>query len=351
MSDPELKTPLTVEAPTYPPSWIDSLIAWVDRLPGPVWPYYGLGLLVSVLVVNGVFWIDGSMPAGSFDPLGTSFAFFIVYWPLLYRYLTHIGYRSLRVFRPLLGVGQARIDQIGVELATLPRNLGRLAIPIGFGFAALTILGDPEPYGEIVPRTALPFIGDILVTGFMASTFLCLLIRSIRQLRMVARLHARATNINLLDLGAAHAFSDLTARTGVGVILVLIFGYISDPLSYGSPIDLLVSLTTAVVAIGIFVLPIMGMQDRIEQEKKCTLNKTNSLLQDVSDRLHNRLQTGDYQDIADTDHALQALVRERALIKAISTWPWDPKTIRGFSSALLLPIFLWLVTRLLERVL
>jgi hypothetical protein len=174
MSDPDFNTTLTVDAPPYPPSWIDRFIAWIDMLPGPAWPYYGLGLLASVLVVNGVFWIDGSMPAGSLDPLSTSFAFFIVYWPLLYRYLTHIGYRSLRVFRPLLDVDEARIDQIGVELATLPRNLGRLAIPIGFGFAALTILGDPEPYGDIVPRTALPYLGDILVTGFMATTFLCL---------------------------------------------------------------------------------------------------------------------------------------------------------------------------------
>ena len=333
----------------YPPSWIDRFIAWIDQLPGPVWLYYGLGLLGSELAVNGVFWIDGSMPAGSFDPFSTSFAMFIVYWPLLYRYLTYVGYRSLRAFSPLLDVDQAETDRLGYALATLPRNLGRLAIPVGFGFAVLSIVGDPAPYGEIVPNTALPYIADIMVTGFMATTFLCLVIRSVRQLRMVGRLHARAANINLLALGPAHAFSDLTARTGVGIILVLIFGYISDPLSYGSPIDLLVSLMTAAVAIVVFVMPIMGIQDHIEEEKERALHATNTLLQAVSDQLHNQLQGGVDRGIRETNAALQALTRERELIKGVSTWPWDPKTIRGFASALLLPIFLWLVTRLLER--
>lgn len=55
--------------------------------------------------------------------------------------------------------------------------------------------------------------------------------------------------------------------------------------------------------------------------------------------------------MGDTKDAIAALMRERELIKSVSTWPWDPRMIRGFASALLLPVFLWLITRLLERLL
>lgn len=157
---------------------------------------------------------------------------------------------------------------------------------LGYSFAILTILGDPAPYGDLVPHTILPYVGDILLSGFMVSAFICLLIRSIRQLRMVRTLHVQATNINLLELGPAHGFSDLTARTGIGVILLMIAAYVADPLSFGSAFDILLSVTTVLVAVGIFVLPVMGIQDRIEEEKQRVLHQTNGLLQTATDRLH-----------------------------------------------------------------
>ena len=33
----------------------------------------------------------------------------------------------------------------------------------------------------------------------------------------------------------------------------------------------------------------------------------------------------------------------------ISTWPWAPTTLTGFVSALLLPVLLWVIQRLLTR--
>lgn len=333
----------------YPPSWIDRLIEWIDDLPGPTWVFYALVFLIDAVTNNAMFWIDGSMPVGSFDPISTIFAFFVAYWPALYQYLTRVGSRALQAFRPLLEEDDPEIARIDYELATLPRRLGRLAIPLGFGLAIVTILGDPAPYGDIVPQTALPYVGDIAITGLMGSTFFCLLIRSIRQLRMVSRLHARATKINLLELRPAHAFSGLTARTGAGVILVLIVGYVSDPLTSASAIDLLLSVATALLSLAVFVVPIIGIRDRIEEEKERALHETNDLLRAASDRLHNRVRSDNYQGMGDTNDAIEALIRERGLIEKISTWPWDPRTLRGFASALLLPIFLWLVTRLLER--
>lgn len=335
----------------YPPSWFDRLLNWIDDLPGPAWAIYLAALLGIVIIINAVFWFDGSLPFWTFDPLNSTFALFVVYWPLLYRYLTQMGSRALRTFRPLLDVADEEIDRIEYQITTLPRFVGWLAVPLGYGLAILTILTDPAPYGDLIPNTFLPYTGDILLTGFMISTFFCLLIRSIRQLRMVSKLHSRATNLNLLELKPAHAFSDLTARTGIGLILVIIMSYPANPPTYASALDILLTISTGLLAIGIFVLPVMGIQARLEDEKEKTLNQTHQQLQIVRDRLHSQVSSGDFKDMGSIKDAIEALIRECEMINAVSTWPWNPKTIRGFASALLLPVFVGFVTQLLNRIL
>ena len=342
---------IKVMNPPYPPSWLDQLLAWIEELPVHTWIIFLTTLAVVALTINAIFWLDGSLAILTFDPINTAFAIFVVYWALLYRYLTRIGYRALRDYRPLLDVTEKEIDRIEYRLSTLPRRFGWLAVFMGFGLSILTILTDPAPYGDIIPRTYIPYVGDILITGFMISTFFCLLIRSIRQLRMASKLHSRATNINLLELKPAHAFSNLTSRTGIGVILVLIMSYPIDPYSFESALDIFLFSSTGLLAIGIFVLPVIGLQSYLEEEKERALSQTHAQLQVVRERLHDQVGSGRFEEMGSNKDAIEALISERELIKSVSTWPWDPKTIRGFASALLLPLFLGLATQLLERLL
>jgi hypothetical protein len=151
-----------------------------------------------------------------------------------------------------------------------------------------------------------------------------------------------------LQLEPAHAFSGLTARTGIGVILLLILGYIRDP-SLVSGVWVFSYLIMAAAAIVIFIVPILGMRDRLAQEKKRVLGVTNDLLQLTSDKLDERIRADDYANLPGMETAIRALIRKREMLAKISTWPWNPGTVRGFASTLLLPIFLWLITRFLER--
>jgi hypothetical protein len=334
----------------YPPSWLDRLCGWIEKLPGPSWFAYLLGFAAFGLVINAVFWIDGSASVGAFDPFNTTFAIFAIYWPALYHYLTYAGHHALRTYRPLLEASDEEFARIDYVLRTLPRSVGLMSIPLGLAIAAIQGPGEELSFGGIVPNTVLPSVGDFVITWFMASAFLCLLIRSIRQLRMVGKLHMRAKNLDLLELSPAHAFSGLTARTGMGVILLLIVAYATDPLSFGSAADIFLTVMTLLAAIGIFVLPIMGIQNRLEEEKERVLHRTNLSLQAVRERMHDHVTQGNYKEMGDTEHALEALIHERELIQSVSTWPWDPRTVRGFASALLLPIFLWLITQLLGKI-
>lgn len=48
-------------------------------------------------------------------------------------------------------------------------------------------------------------------------------IHTVRQLRLVSRIHRLAGNINLFHRIPVHAFSALTGRTGIGIVLLVYY--------------------------------------------------------------------------------------------------------------------------------
>jgi hypothetical protein len=334
----------------YPPSWVDRLVEWIDSLRGPYWLFYALATIIMAVIINAMLWMGGGLPAGEVDIVNSSYAVFVFYYLGLYHYLTHVASRALRVYRPLLDVDDTAVQRLDHELTRLPRWIGRLGVPVGFVLAGLSVIGDPTYGGDVQP-TFLLYAGDILITGFLMATFLAVIIRTIRQLVMVNRLQKRATNINLLRLAPAHAFSALTARTGIGIIIASVGAYIMELMSNGYVNDVISYVFLSLLALAAFVLPVIGIKNRIDEEKERALGEVTDLLQATNERLHEMVRNSEDKGLKRVEKATAALIRERELLKKVPTWPWDTATIRGFSSALLLPIFLWIVTRLLERVL
>jgi hypothetical protein len=332
-------------------SWIDALAGWIERLPGPAWVAYLIAILGVGLLINAVFWIDGSLPFGVIHAQVTLYALFLLYWIALYQYLTSVASRALDTFRPLLDEAVSDPQAIRLQLIHLPRNLGLLSLGLGVGFAALFITGTPQDYGNVVPRTGLVVASDIAATGFLSATFLCVILRSLRQLRTVSKLHGRAVGIDLLDLKPAHAFSSLTARTAVGIVLILAFGYVYDPSAFSTALSVGPYAATALVASMVFVIPVIGLRSRLEDEKTSQLKNSSRLIRLASEDLHQQVKDRNYAEMQQREAALRALTQERELYTRVSTWPWNASLFRGFASALLLPIFLWVVLRLLERIL
>jgi hypothetical protein len=102
----------------YKPSWIDRLIQGIDRLPGPAWLFYMVGILALALLIIVILWIDGSVPFGSYGSFQGIFPPFVFYFLALYHYLTRVGARSLQEFRPLLEADESEFMPINYELAS-----------------------------------------------------------------------------------------------------------------------------------------------------------------------------------------------------------------------------------------
>lgn len=117
----------------------------------------------------------------------------------------------------------------------------------------------------------------------------------------------------------------------------------------GVGLNLFATIISVFLGILIFTLPLIGMRNRLIKEKSQRLKQINEFLQLTIERIHSKINDQEDTDMQEANSTMSALIQERALIEKVSTWPWDTGTIRGFVSTLLLPIVIWLITRLLER--
>ncbi len=248
-------------APPYPPSWLDTLVRWVQTVPGPSWLLYAAAIAVFALLNNAVFWIDGSLAPWTFLPVRGIDAGLSVLPIALYHYLSLTAERSFAAFRPILRDPASDLPPFGYRLTRLPRRLGWLALVAGSGLAVSGIRANPATVGLDVVSTRLPVIYQNL-----------------------------ALSMNLA-----------------------------------------------------------GMRRRLRDEQGRLLGEANSRIQRTIDRIHEQVDAGRHDEVGKLRTSLGTLTDERQLLQGLSTWPWDPDTLRGFASSLLLPIILWLVTRLLGR--
>jgi hypothetical protein len=343
------------ETPTqpYPPSWVDRFIDWVRRLPGPSWLFYLVLWLALFLMANAVKWLDGSEPLGTIKPFYTVGASDGVYYLALMHYLKGAASVALRAFRPALTVSEVGYNKLRYQLTTLPARGALLAGGIGGAIAALAVLSNPT-----VPNSY--YHTSLLATAFGSADailiFACFgacIYQTIHQLTMVSRIHATATRINLFQPDPLYAFSGLTARTAMGYLLladtaVLImyeFTLEADLMTLGI-MAFMVALATVT-----FVLPLLGMHRRMVEEKTRLESEANQRLEATIAELHRRVDGGDFTDImSEVNSAIESLEIELSLLAKISTWPWQPGTLRVAISPVLLPVAVWLIQRLLERV-
>jgi len=105
----------------------------------------------------------------------------------------------------------------------------------------------------------------------------------------------------------------------------------------------------AFMAIAVFIVPLIGIRGLLSEKKTSELHRMEDLIQLTNEQLHQKVTRGDYDDLGGIQSALNMLTRERDQIKSVPTWPWNPGTLRGFASTLILPVFLRYVYQLVEN--
>jgi hypothetical protein len=342
-----------IVARPYVPSWIDRVNYFVERLPGPSWLFY-VGVWLGLLAVEtGIKWWDGSYPVGTFF----AYHVFVVTGAAVYslaaiQFLDNVASSALRTFRPALATSEAEYVELEYQLTTMPARNTLLASLAGlFLFVVLAVFAaDPASLALMKLNTSAPAsLLELVLLLVQWSTFGALIYHTIHQLRLVSRIYTTATHINLFRLGALYAFSRLSALNAISWIVIPYAGIASTPgvLGLGSVIATNIPLT--ILAIIVFVWPLLGIHRLLEAEKSRLQSEAGQQLESTIAKLHQRLQSNDLNDIVALKNGVEAIIMEQSALAKSRTWPWQLGTISGLGAALVLPLILWFLERVLAQ--
>lgn len=337
-----IEPPSPAFVPPYPPSWIDRLLWAIDRWPWPPWGGFvalalasiGLGLLYLRLIGQQ------SSPT----------MFVLLAAPLaIIRYLDSVALRSLDRFRPALAASPEELRRLAYELTTMSRAAGRWLVLASVVLVVIAYNAYPTDFPELAGFPWYVLVPLLVLYGLGSSTYLALPVYAVRQLRLVSQIHRGAPHINLLQPTPLYAFSALTVRAGIGLLVLIYAGWLSsDPTARSGSFILFGPMVLA--ATGAFVLPLYGMHVRLAQQKERLLAEHQARLDAAMNSLHHMVEKPNSARADALYKVISSLMIEREILAKAPTWPWRPGTWGSFASAVVLPIAILLISRLLERI-
>lgn len=333
----------------YEPSWLNRGLDWIQGRPWPAWRTYAVLAVVLVLGSNAQSWSSGSRPVGSLSVVDTYWGLFPVVLLWIIGHLQRVAHTSLDRFRQAIDASDAEIERLRWELTVAPARPALLvataAIPLTIG----SYLLDPVGTGiGTLGREGL--VIRALLESFLGAVFLVMLYLLIRQLREVRRIVAMA-RIDLFQPGPLYAFSTLTSRFGISLVLLLGSSFlVSPPTAFTTETFVVWSpwvIGVPLLALGAFIVPLYGMHERLDGEKQRLQNEAESRLKDVLAELNRDVDERDLQRADALNKTLSSLLQQRDVLAKLPTWPWSAGTLRAFVSAILLPLVIFLLQRVL----
>jgi hypothetical protein len=334
----------------HKPSWLDKVMDWLERLPLPLWVTYILMYLLSAIIVWGMYLIEGVENPGEFRKLAFINGFWIPIGLGALHYLNIVGRRAMIDFRPAMDCTEDEYTHLQYQMTRMPK---RVVLMINGVMAALFIsvaLDNPANLDPVLSKplpTAIVVIYMIIAFSFFAVFFY----HTIRQLRLVSRMYGLVKSVNIFNLQPLYTLSGLTAKTGIVWILFINLNYFINLTLGQGPLPtqavILVIFVELVFAVLVFLLPLWGIHVRIQDEKECMLEENGERLRSTNFELHQHLDANDLSVMDAYQKGISALISLRAEIEKTPTWPWQPATLRGFLSAVFLPIILFVIQQLL----
>jgi len=325
--DPEVAAPFV---PPYPPSWFDRLVRRIDRLPGPYWLPY----LVVCLVFLGLASILLKLEGKPLTP-GVLYGHAVPYYGFwLLHYLDRRAAASLEEYRSAFTGNEVDLTGIRWQLTTLPARPAAVASLVALILGVLVSL-DWTTTSAFGVLDRLQFYASVVFAGLY-------IYHSIRQLRLVNRLYATRTRVDLHNVAPLVAFSTLTAHTAIGGLLIISAAVLITPEGLVGPFIWAAALFS-LMAILAFLLPLMGLHRRLVQTKEQELSDLSLRWQKCMSEVYRRVDEGDLAAADRVNTTLLALERARAVIERIPTWPWRAETMRSLVAALILPVIITLL--------
>ncbi len=336
----------------YPKSWINRLFDWIEELRGPYWLFYVLLGLAMVGLETALKWHDGLYPVGSLFPFHVVFAgaMAVGLWGL--DEATRSAREATHALRPMLKLNTA--EQIGLEYRLRhipPKATFWVSVLAGLlGGAFYIWLFVQMPNTKLLQGSVLGITFDVLIFlsyGFWQGAFVYATLHLQSQ---IGRVYAQYVNVDLLFPQPLYALSAVSTRAAIVTLFVAYLWAFTFPTGPYYTFMLGIILIFGTIGLAILVLPLRGVHLRLLTEKRQRQAELGDRIKSTIAKLYDRADTGNYSDIDGLNKLLSSLELTRQTIDRTSTWPWQPDTPRWLLTAILLPILVWLVQRILSRV-
>lgn len=349
-----IRQPSTSSIRPYTPSWVDHFTNWVDKLPGTYWLYYVGASITLLLIVVAVKWWDGSVLVGNYIHYGAVAIGTTFYYPAFICFLDSQAKHAFKRLRPLFNGSDELRDDLEYRLTTMPARSIWLISLLGVIYGTLIfagvrwgILHFPAPLLTSLPSALLEYA---IMVG--CNTLLLIFIYHIvHQLRIVNTIYTQHTEIDLFNLTPLYAFSGLTAQTAIGIILIESMWLTID---YGGGVEtsaLIVMIILLTLSSITFLFPLLGIHRLLEEIKSEHITEASQFLKKCLVSFKRCVESETNDEIDTYLKMIDGAERQIVILKRTPTWPWQPETLRGVMTALLLPITVWLITHILERLL
>ena len=356
-SSPPAPAPAFV--PPYPPSWVDRFSERVDRLPIPWWSFYLILALVLEAIQVAILWREGIFAAYGVH-------FFQLFFPVNYvlaAFLMHTFDRraasSLGRFLPALREDARPFEVLHYELTTLPRRPTIVAGLIGLAFGAFSVAALPTGMQDypMAGMNSTPTAFTFMLITFLPTLWFwfTLIYHTIHQMRSVHRIYSRETAVDLYRLQPFYALAGLAAVTALG-FAIYTYPWLADPGTQtgGNPqadFTVLLTLPFYLWPMVIFVWPLWGARRSLARHKEMSLEEVGRRREAITVRFHRRLEREPLSGMDEFNKALATLELEASALDRLPTWPWPRGMFRNLMAAFLLPVFIWLIQYVLQKVL
>jgi hypothetical protein len=346
----------------YAPGWLDAIIAWIERLPGPIWAAYVVFSVVALAVVAVEATLSSRGLFGQ-QPLYFAYAFFHVYLLAAYHFVSLRARSAWDAFRPATDFSDAEAENLRTQLSTTPARGAVVVYLTGVAVYLSLMASAPAGFDLVGHQPAFVALRAVTEAFWMAPLSWMLVYLLFRQMRIVSHLHRSVLTVDLLKPRPLHALARLTASASL-LLLVVQLGIVFVPLPNLSE-SVRVTLSAIIVpfivfALAAFLLPLQGMHALLEGEKARRLDAVSDGIEATVATIHQVVDEEKDARDAESVRVMQlrvdalskaqaSLLAEREFTTKLSTWPWDTSTFRTVLSAVALPIVLFLVTRVLER--